>query len=244
MTVPEPAPATPPCLFCPAPAREDVLEHIISESLGGDDKKDGVRGLVCLRCNNYFGTKVEQAAIASFPFNLFRVMNSVVTKKGRPARLDNVLQGRLFSTPRRNVLEIEPRDETFRQGLLGEQITQMRIIAEVSDAVAVCRFLLKMGCEHLATFDPIAARGGRLAAARAFARAPKRGATWWFLLLSDPSRFGQEDETFLDVVEEQGASMVHFHSACFDMMAPMTDNIEPASELDAPPASRLYRVTV
>lgn len=221
-----------------------MLEHIISESLGGDDEKNGVRGLVCLGCNNYFGSKVESAALASFPFNVFRVMNSVVTKKGRPARLDNVLQGPVFSTPRRNVVAIEPRNETFRQGLLDGEITQMLVLAEVSEAVAVCRFLLKMGCEHLAAFDPIAARGDRLAAARAFARAPKRGATWWFLLLSDPSRFGQEDDTFLDVVEEQGALMVHFHAACFDMMAPMADNIEPASELDAPPASRLYRVMI
>ncbi|MGN6109134.1 MAG: hypothetical protein ACTHU0_28770 [Kofleriaceae bacterium] len=245
MTAPEPAPC-PSCLFCSVPAREDVLEHVLSESLGGEDERDGVRGLVCLGCNNYFGAKVEKVALASFPFSVFRVMNCIVTKKGRPARLDDALQGRLFSTPRRNVLEIEPRNETFRQGLLDERITQMRILAEirVRDAIAICRLLLKMGCEHLATFDPVAARGDRLAAARAFARAPKRGATWWFLLRSDPSRFGQMDDTFLDVVEEQGALMVHFHSACFDIVAPMTEDIEPASELDAPPASTLYRVTI
>jgi hypothetical protein len=120
----------------------------------------------------------------------------------------------------------------------------MRIAAEVQDAVAVCRLLLKMGCEHLATFDPGLARGDHVAAARRFARAPKRGARWWFLLLSDPSRFAAEDETFLDVVEQDRVLVVQFHSACFDLIAPLAADVEPDPTLDTSPASRLYQVQV
>lgn len=228
------------CLFCNAPSSKSVLEHIIPQSLGGCDEEAAVRGLVCAKCNNYFGSHIERAALSSFPFNVYRVMNAVVTKKGRPASLP-IMQGRMLSTPTPNIVELVPGDEAIHQGVMNGNITQCRVLAEVAEELAVCRLLLKMGCEHLATIDTPTAHGERLASARTFVRAPKKGSSWWFLLLSDPSRFQQEGQAFLDVVEMQGALMVHFHGICFDLLSPLVEGVAPSPDLDAPPHSRLYR---
>jgi hypothetical protein len=45
-------------------------------------------GIECERCNAYFGSKVEQIALSSFPFSLFRFAAQVPNKRGKAARLE------------------------------------------------------------------------------------------------------------------------------------------------------------
>src|SRR5258707_551446 len=71
------------CLFC---LQTEVLftrlEHPIPESLGNDEWVLP-RGYVCDRCNQYFGSKVENRVINEPPFVMERLSFVVKSKKGR-----------------------------------------------------------------------------------------------------------------------------------------------------------------
>lgn len=71
------------CLFC---LRTDVsftrVEHPIPESLGNDDWTLPL-GFVCDRCNQYFGSKIEERVINQPPFVMERLSFVVKSKKGR-----------------------------------------------------------------------------------------------------------------------------------------------------------------
>lgn len=214
------------------------------ESLGGGDWSRLPAGIVCGACNNYFGTKVESRALDSFPFLPFRVLLGIPTKKRRAAKL-RVIQGTLFGAPTAGRVELEPRDERIAAGIEAGQTTQMRILAEPTERVAVCRLLLKMGLEVLAADDGVLARLPRFDAARTFARSPKRGATWWFLIHTDHARlFGHFkrgvsiDEwragIVLEVVQESGAEILHLGMLGLDLFTPLEPNVVPGPREDFP----------
>lgn len=57
------------CIFCKQDSRASrKVEHILPESLGGGDWACLPIGCVCDDCNQYFGSKIEQRAIACYPF--------------------------------------------------------------------------------------------------------------------------------------------------------------------------------
>lgn len=71
------------CIFCKSSdCTFNSVEHIIPESLG--NRSHILRpGIVCDRCNNYFGSKVEGPLLAAEPFRSLRFMQSLENKRGR-----------------------------------------------------------------------------------------------------------------------------------------------------------------
>jgi hypothetical protein len=51
------------CIFCEGNGPFTTREHILPESLGGDDSFIMTRKAVCNKCQNYFGTKIEAVAL-------------------------------------------------------------------------------------------------------------------------------------------------------------------------------------
>lgn len=246
------------CIFCCQSAHHCTAEHILPESLGGKEWACLPDGLVCGKCNQYFGSKVEPLALGSFPFLPFRLMLGIPTKKGAAPKMDTPY-GTLHGNPLPGRIDIEPSGRG--QEIVAGTITQMRIIAEPSQPVAVCRLLLKMALEVVAHDSPADARSERYADSHRFARNPAPGAEWWFLLHTDHaalfekfrrgvSRRDWTDGVSLRVTEypvEDGRIAEVFHLSLLDMslIAPMHAHILPPIMDDLPePDFRLFRVKV
>lgn len=246
------------CIFCLKSFDDRTIEHILPESLGGKEWACLSEGLVCGKCNQYFGAKVEPLALGSFPFLPFRLMLGIPTKKGAAPKMDTQY-GTLRGSPLPGHIGIDPSSR--REGIAAGTITTMRIIAEPSEPVAVCRFLLKMALEVLAQDSADDARSTHYDDARRFARSPARGAQWWFLLHIDHtalfekfrrgiSRRDWADGVSLRVAEYaagDGRVVEVFHLSLLDMslVAPMHAHILPPELDNLPePEYRLFRVKV
>jgi hypothetical protein len=168
------------CIFCETDSPSTNTEHIVPESLGGDDVRVAPHGSVCNRCNQYFGTKVEQVALRSFPFNLHRVMMGVPSKKGNPHEIV-MPEGRLRGAPFSGIAGFDPIGEVPD----GETKLELRFSTLVDQPLAVCQLMLKMGLEFAAYSGLSRERLGDYLDARRFARCPRRGSGWWSLLEFD-----------------------------------------------------------
>ena len=80
---------------------------------------------------------------------------------------------------------IDPISPEVEKALDQGKITQMRILAEPTEPVAVCRMLVKMGLEVVAMDSPDDARSPKFDSARVFARRPEKGMEWWFFINTD-----------------------------------------------------------
>ena len=70
------------CIFCGSTAnRFETKEHIVPESLGG--KEILPEGLVCDKCNNYFGSVFEKKALDSEKIKFLRALERIPNKRGR-----------------------------------------------------------------------------------------------------------------------------------------------------------------
>lgn len=71
------------CIFCTQDsAHSKSVEHIIPESLG-NTKNVLPRGIVCDKCNEYFGRKIEKEVLALSFFSQLRARNAIPSKKNR-----------------------------------------------------------------------------------------------------------------------------------------------------------------
>ena len=71
------------CIFCGSSEPFLTREHILPESLGGDDSFVMQRRCVCDGCLNYFGSKIERVALNNYPFSHWLTFGRILTKKGR-----------------------------------------------------------------------------------------------------------------------------------------------------------------
>ena len=175
------------CIFCLSEtAKFATDEHILPESLGG--KQLLPLGLVCDKCQNYFGAKVEKPALAEHPFNVVRLFLAVPSKRKRPISIP--LEG--FGT----ISPVEMSDGT----VLSVDLSSGHLIVKpvpkslkvgddikfdfkyrVKEKRSICRALLKMGLETLAKDDRAGVFNPRYEQARRFARCPKRTDRWNYL---------------------------------------------------------------
>ena len=167
----------------------------------------GKPGVTCDACNQYFGQKVESKALMSFPFIGHRIFTGVPTKKGRmPQTLGSL--GTVMATGQIGAIELEPRTEELRIRVKAGEVTEMRLIAEITEPLAVCRMLLKIGLELLGKYFYETARSERVAAAREFARRPKRGSGWWFVIKSTPEEYlsipYDTQSSSIEIIETRG----------------------------------------
>ena len=169
------------CIFCDETADGATVSHILPASLGGEQWACLPNGLVCTGCNQYFGEKVESLALGSFPFLPFRLLLGIPTRKGSAPTMQTHL-GTVRSSPFPGQIGIDPVTPEIEEAIERGTISQVRILAEPTEPLAVCRMLVKMGLEVVAADSADDARDKRFDSARTFARAPARGAEWWWFM--------------------------------------------------------------
>lgn len=169
------------CIFCQKPVVKASVSHILPASLGGEEWACLPQGLVCSKCNQYFGEKVENHALANFPFLPFRVFLGIPTRKKTAPQMPSSL-GIVRANPNHGCIGLEPPNEKIEGAINNGRITQFRILAEPVEPVMVCRMLVKMGLEVVAVDSPDDARSHKFDSARMFARSPARGMGWWFFI--------------------------------------------------------------
>jgi hypothetical protein len=140
------------CLFCRGISDHSSRSHVLPASLGGEDWACLPEGVVCSDCNQYFGAKVEAQALGSFPFICFRILFGIPTRKKKAPKMETFL-GTMRAGPRPGTIGIDPNNEAVEEMLAKEQIGQLRILAEVTEPLAIARMLLKMGLETVALDD-------------------------------------------------------------------------------------------
>jgi hypothetical protein len=79
------------CIFCKQDSSSSkTIEHIVPESLG--NKEHALpKGILCSKCNNYFGLKIEKPLLDSDYFRQARFRNLVVNKEGRIPTIQGLL---------------------------------------------------------------------------------------------------------------------------------------------------------
>lgn len=174
------------CIFCAGDGESRSVSHIVPESLGGPGSPTSPKGVVCDACNQYFGQKVESFALQSFPFKTFRLFQGIPSKAKKMASLPTTL-GTVTASGRRGRIVLEPRSGSIAAGVESGEVTTFRILAEVTQPLAVARMLLKIGLEMMGKNFYEVAVSERLEKAREFCRRPRRGSRWWFLLSCDPA---------------------------------------------------------
>lgn len=225
------------CIFCGNESGCKNIGHIVPESLGGKNSPIGSPGVTCDSCNQYFGQKVEAKALRSFPFNLHRIFSGVPSKKGiMPST--QVPLGVIKGAGPFGTFELEPKSEEIGRRVVSGEITQVSFLAEVTEPLAVCRMLLKIGLELLGKNFYEVAISERVAAAREFARRPKRGASWWCILKSSPQEYlaGQHlaSESAIEIIERQGILVSVMHMPGISVMIPLEVGAPPPSKTELP----------
>lgn len=210
------------CIFCFG-CESTSVAHIVPESLGGKGSPIGRSGVTCDRCNQYFGQKVEAKALQSFPFSGYRLLQGVPSKKGRFVQMSTTL-GQVEASGALGIVDLEPRDQRLRGLIEQGQVNQFRIVAEVSEPLAVARMLLKIGLEQLGKhFYPVAV-SDRVSEARSFARAPSKGDQWWFILRTAPEEFfasETSEDASIEIVERDGVLVSVMHLPGVTTMVPL-----------------------
>lgn len=174
------------CIFCKQEATGSSTSHILPVALGGDKWACLQDGLVCSKCNQYFGEKVEGPSLNSFPLLAFRVLLGIPTRK-KKFPIEKTQIGNITAHSIPGVIEFDPVTELINRKILDGEITSFRILAEPSQPIAICRMLVKMGLEVVAQDSPSDARSSLFDSARIFARNPIKGTPWWFLIHTNHS---------------------------------------------------------
>ncbi len=213
-----------PCMFCSAEDDRSSTAHVVPESLGGSNAPVGRPGATCNACNQYFGQKVESKALRSFPFIGFRVLAGIPSKKGALPYAGASI-GAAHATGTLGIVELEPRDNEITCRISTGEVSQLRLVADVTEPLAVCRMLLKIGLEQLGKHFYEVAISDCVLAARKFARRPGRGDRWWFILQSEPNEyvFGSEEprEFSVEIVEREGVLISVLHMTGISSMIPL-----------------------
>lgn len=218
------------CIFCGQEGPSKTRAHIIPESLGGRNSPIGSQGVTCDSCNQYFGQKVESKALASFPFIAYRSLFGVPTKK-KALPVIRTTTGDIHATGMPGIVEAKPRSEHAELKLESGKLSQFRILAEVTEPLAVCRMLLKIGLEQLGKHFYEDSISPRVKEAIEFSRRPRRGQTWWFILRCDPQQFAEQflidNEFSIEILEREGILLSAMHLAGISTMIPLEGGIEP-----------------
>jgi hypothetical protein len=244
----------PKCIFCRSTTNTfSTREHILPESIGGGDWAVLPDGLLCDECQNRFGSTVEQQALADYPFSFFRVLLGIPTKKGKPAWLDS-WEGVLQSTARPGLLSYNPAPP-FEESVSRKQKTVLRILAEPRKPRMVCRALLKMGIEVVASDDPGIVFHQKFDEARAFALLGRKTKNWWYIQHEDMSAFskyianGIQPQEWIKNVElevtgtEDGPEVFHLKLLYMDLITPLEPQVNPPAGEDlSEPEYRLFVV--
>jgi len=243
------------CIYCKQPAGNSSQSHILPASLGGGAWACLRDGIVCSACNQYFGDKVEKQALGSFPFSLARIFFGIPTRKNKAPFIETHL-GKVSAGNRPGTIGMDPKSNDIENAINQNKISQLRILAEVTEPTALARLLLKMGLETVAQDKHEAALSKQFDDARTFARFPRNGQTWWLLLAIDHQRLfarfqsgiiAQEwiDGISLSTTMVEDAELFRFQFLDIVLLTPLERRIMPPSMEDFPePDYRLIQATI
>jgi HNH endonuclease len=215
------------CIFCESNGPFLTREHILPESLGGDDSFVMKRCAVCDKCQNYFGAKIEAVSLNNFSFSHWRTFGGIRTKKGKVPFFD-FFEGTLFGPDTSGTMSVAFHP-FFHRAVLEGRKTQLRLLAEPHDRTTVCRFLLKMAIELMHEDHVADVYHSQFRPARRFARVCSPGSQWWFMLADhdgdglcrlEVADIGQQDFVFL------------ISNGYTTLIVPMTENIIPGGDLN------------
>ncbi len=242
------------CIFCKSTTGKfTTREHILPESLGGGDWAVLPEGLLCDKCQNFFGSSIEQQALADYPFSYFRVFSGIPTKKGKPPWFAS-WEGTIKASLHPGIFVYEP-PEIFRNAVEEGRKSVIRLLAHPLKPQIVCRFLLKMGLEVVATDNTKAVFDKKFDKARTFALLGEKRQDWCYLQQEDhpaASYYITQGITALEwvnnlkletVVIEDDAEVFHLKLMYLDFITPLDSRILPPLKDNLPePEYRLFIV--
>lgn len=243
------------CIFCENDASNSSRSHIFPESLGGGDWAIVPDGTVCSSCNQYFGEKVENLALSSYPFLPFRVLLGIPTKKKKPPIMKSHL-GILKGSNHLGHFGLDPETNEIEQGIMDGKITQVRIPAYPTEPVSICRMLVKMGIEVVASDSYKYAQSANFDAARVFARKPRKNKYWWFAVSVNHAELFNKfkngisltqwiDNISLSVDEVNDVEVFRLQMLDMLIITPLFENVIPSfSEMLGSPELQLFEVNV
>ena len=226
----------PKCVFCESMTGPFTRnEHLVPESLGGEIILPS--GLVCDKCNEYFGRNVEQPALNAPIISFLRTSLGIPNKKGKQ-RYHKGVQFEIFGRNPDLSLMVFPFEKLTH--ILRTGGGQLRIPAE-SGLSSICRLLLKMGIECLALSYDYDVFDAQFVRAREAARSPRKGMSWPIaygrLKISDSSNgvstnleglFQEELVYKIELALEDEPLMVGFHFvySWSQFLVPLNDAID------------------
>lgn len=233
----------PKCIFCLTTDSSlfNTKEHIIPESLGSGDWAILPSGLFCDKCQNIFGSSIEQQALATYPLSNFRTLFGIPTKKGK-APWFSYWEGKLYSSGRVGLMSYEP-NEFFKSAFESGQKTITIIPAMHEKTDMLLRTLLKIGLETYAadssTEDDIFSE--KFDAARKYALTGEKNNPWFYIQHEDIDKVNSylkgikykewNDNFFADVHEEGELIYLHLKLLYLDFITPLNDNVIPDKEM-------------
>jgi len=240
------------CIFCKSETGTfSTREHILPESLCGGDWAILPDGLLCDKCQNHFGSSIEQQALADYPFTFFRVFLGIPTKRGKAPWFDS-WEGTIRTSMRPGSFDYGP-SEFFKDAVQRGHKSQIRLLAHPLKPHMVCRFLLKMGLEVVAVDNPQDIFKKKFDKARRLALTGERSDEWWYLQYEDISaadsyirgavNLGEwADNIKLEVAMiEAGAEVFHLKLLYIELFTPLESGIKPPPMETLPePEYRLF----
>lgn len=153
------------CLFCKTEGTFNTREHIVPESLGNDT--DILYGVICGKCQNYFGTAIEKPALEQTPFAFWRSYLGIRTKENKlpHVNLDPPTKGALpsfhpstdigvgFSAHDDGTTSIDIDNTNFTKRLLSKDASKYHLVLTPWHLSILSRLIGKMGLEYLASVD-------------------------------------------------------------------------------------------
>lgn len=243
------------CIFCKSTTGPfNTKEHILPESLGGENWALLPDGLLCDACQNSFGSSVEQQALNCYPFNQLRILFRIPTKKSRlPWYKFN--GGTIRASPSSKTLEYEP-STPFIKGLKKGKKPQITFIAEPKRPDMICRFLLKMGLEVIASKNTGNVFNEKYDCARKYALLGDKSIDWWYLQREDMAainmalKTGTKPPSWIDPVKlevsilDNGAEIFCLKFYYLEMLTTMLPDTVPSlnPEIIKEPEYRLFKV--
>jgi hypothetical protein len=173
-----------PCLFCESIGPFTKPEHVIPEAMGNDDLV--LRGEVCDRCNQFFGSKVENFVLEKTPIAFWRTFSGIRKKHGELPHVDlsqpKRQKGRLLAVHELHdnlvgftchddySVSVDIDDSGIVRGILDGTRKHFTFVFTPLVLSMMGRFFCKVGIELLCLADPVRARSQAFQKARKFAR--------------------------------------------------------------------------
>lgn len=223
------------CIFCLTTdtAVFNTTEHILPESLGGGDWAILPEGLYCDKCQNIFGSSIEQQALADYPFINLRTLLGIPTKKKKASWFD-YMEGQLYSAGQTGRIIYEP-NKYFKQAFEEGRKTLTIIPAMTRKSDMILRTLLKIGLETIAADNgENKVFESRFNPARTFALTGQKKFKWSYLQIEHIDKLNlyikniaaDEEPFFMDIYDyDKEQEFLHLRILYLDFFVPLIENV-------------------